>query len=652
MTLSRQMVFIILVSFVFIFMGTFAISLENARHYLARQLESHAQDTATSLGLSLSPVLARKDTTTLRSMVDAIFDRGYYRELVIAGADGTRLLERVNPAGIAGVPAWFVELIPLETPPGEALLVDGWMELGTLRITSHPGFAYAELWRTSADTLLWLSACTAAALGLGLGLIHMVLKRLRSVETQAEAICDGRYPIQDDIPKTRELRHMVLAMNRMSARVQQAFAEQSAIADTLRAQVYVDEVTGLGNRRYFDVQLGQLIQYPDEFAGGALLLMELADFKDFNNRHGYVSGDELLRKAAASIRTACPEEAGCLLARLAGGSFGVIATHGLKETVETLAQRLAGSLVQLRDQGGLDGQGLGHIGVALYATGQTASELLGHADHALRTAQAQGACAWHIHSPAQPQDTPSGARNWRKFLEDSVREERIELSFQPVLPLTATPGEAMHREVLLRLRGESGEMLTAGTFLPMAERVGLAPEFDRIAVRAVLERMGRTASPAKSYAVNLTPGSLRDAGFVDWLCQQLKAFPERAKRLTFEVPEYGVVGDVEAAKRFVQRLRPFGSRFSIDHFGRNFASFAYLHSIGAAYIKIDGSFVRNLHLDQDNQFFLRELTRTAHEIDMKVIAMSVETAEEREALAAILVDGIQGYLICKPGEAD
>jgi diguanylate cyclase (GGDEF)-like protein len=644
------MALIILASFLCVFAGTFAISLGNARHYLSQQLESHAQDAATSLGLSLSPVLARGDLATLKAMADAIFDRGYYRELVVEAADGRRLLALANPAGVEGVPAWFVALVPLETPPGEALIVDGWAEAGKVRLSSHPGYAYAELWRSGADTLLWLALCAAASLALGLGLVRRVLRPLRSAEAQAEALCDGRYPVQDEIPATRELRQMVLAMNRMSARVRQAFEEQAAAAEALRGQAYLDPVTGLGNRRYFDAQIRHLAEAPEEPTGGALLLLELAGFKGFNDRHGYAEGDALLRRVADLVRSACPEADGCLAARLGGGNFGVIAAHGGREEAEALARRLGEGLVGLRGEAGLEDQSLGHVGAALHAAGEDAGALLGRADMALRMAQGEGACAWRIHGPAQARGVPSGARDWRGHLEEAIRQRRLDLSFQPVLALGAEG--ALHREVLLRLRVESGEALAAGMFLPMAERVGLASEIDRIAVEAVLERMRRPASQGKSYAVNLAPGSLRDAGFAEWLGARLRAFPAEAQRLIFEVPEYGVLGDLPAARRFAERLRPSGARLAIDHFGRNFASFAYLRSLGAAYLKIDGSFVRGLHLDLDNQFFLRELTRTAHGIDMRVIALGVEAEEEKAALAAIQVDGVQGYLVGRPGEED
>ena len=650
MTLFRQLARVVVLLFGLVLAGTFAISIGNTRQYIERQLQSHAQDTATSLGLSLSPHLERGDWATIRAMVDAIFDRGYYRQIVILGNDGKPLLERVNSMAIQGVPGWFVDLVPLETPRGEALIVNGWVESGRLWLTSHPGLAYEELWRTVLDTSRWFLTCAAVALGLCLLLLRAVLKPLRAVEQQAEAICEGRYPMQDEMPETRELRQVVQAMNRMAARVQSAFEEQATRIEALRAQAYADPVTGLGNRRYFDNQLAYLIQAREEFASGALFLVQLSGFKAFNDRHGYAQGDELLRHTADMIRAAVAEYGDCTLARLGGADFAAVIKHETLQGVESLARRLSEDLLRLRAPGLADTPEFGHIGIGLYRPGLSASEFLALADQALCQAARNQPVSWRVNAAPEPPSSPNGARSWREFLEEAIQHERIVLSFQPVVALDAGPGAVLHREVLLRLRRESGELLMAAEFLPMAERGGLAVDFDRAAVKAVLRHMEQAPNLAKDYAVNLSPSSVRDPEFTDWLHEQLRAFPKCARRLILEIPEHSVLRDVSAAKSFIQKAQSLGARTSIDHFGRNFASFAYLHSMGARYLKVDGSFVRGLHLDQDNQFFLKELARAAHDINLQVIALNVEAEEEKSALMAIRFDALQGYLTGKPGD--
>ncbi len=339
MTLSRQLITLIVALFIIGLLGTLAISLNNTRHFLITQLESHAQDTATSLGLSLSPPMANNDLPTMNSMVDAIFDRGYYQEITIKRIDGSMLIERRNPLRIEGVPTWFVERIPLSTPEGEALVMSGWRQAATVHVRSHPGYAYAELWRNGMETLWWFSAVALGTLVLGLLMLRMVLRPLRAVEAQAEAICARDYRLQAKLPRTRELRRMVEAMNRMSSKVKLMFDEQAQSSERLREHAYKDPVTGLGNRRYFDTQLQHLMVTPEEFGQGALLLVQISDFKGFNDRHGYQAGDALLRRAAALISECCAPGKACSVTRLGGADFAVVAALTTASDAELLGSR-------------------------------------------------------------------------------------------------------------------------------------------------------------------------------------------------------------------------------------------------------------------------------------------------------------------------
>ena len=647
MTLNRQLLLIILTLFSCMLVGTFTISLNNTRQYLMRQLESHAQDAATSLGLSLSPHMS--DPATMNAMVDAIFDRGYYQEIAIDSVDGKQLIKRINPVQIKGVPDWFIAIIPLETPHADALIVDGWIESGRVRISSHPGLAYDELWRTAVDTFYWYFAAALFYLFLSLSLLRIVLKPLRAVEEQAEAICNRSYPVQHEIPRSRELRKMVLAMNKMSLRVKQMFEEQSAITDALRDQAHLDPVTGIGNRRYFDKQMEYLTQNQEEFIGGALILLRMCDFKNFNDVYGYNEGDNLLRRIAEMIRSVCQDKGECIIARLGGAEFAIIMPYDSPEAVGALAQNLSNQLFQLSEAWAANGNGHpGYIGAALF-TGQSAAELLSHADQALRTAQDEGKEGWSVYRyKPWSEGFPDDINDWRKYLEVAIDNNLYILHFQPVYGVLSNSTEVIFREIFLRLKGNSGNLLVAGLFMPMAEKIGLARDLDMLVVKAALHHMSQEAHGEKTYAINITTSSMRDAKFVNWLCEQLILLPQCAIRLIFEIPEYGILHDVHAAKLFAQRLHGHGSKLSIDQFGRNFASFAYLNSINPTYIKLDGSFVRNINLDKDNQFLVQALTRTAHEINVKVIALNVESNDEQAILTAMRVDGVQGYLIGRP----
>jgi diguanylate cyclase (GGDEF)-like protein len=643
MTLSRQLIALIVALFVIGLLGTLAISLNNTRHFLITQLESHAQDTATSLGLSLSPPMANNDLPTMNSMVDAIFDRGYYQEITIKRIDGSTLIERRNPLRIEGVPAWFVERIPLNTPEGEALVMSGWRQAATVHVRSHPGYAYAELWRNGIETLWWFSAAALGTLTLGLLMLRMVLRPLRAVEAQAEAICARDYRLQAKLPRTRELRRMVEAMNRMSGKVKLMFDEQAQASERLREHAYKDPVTGLGNRRYFDTQLQHLMATPEEFGQGALLLVQLSDFKGFNDRHGYQAGDALLRRAATLINDCCAPGKACSVTRLGGADFAVIAAQTSAGDAELLGQGICQALQQLHGSSQADAATPAHVGIALPRPAQSESELLAEADMALRAAQA-GVTPWYRYDSATlEQQDVHGAADWQDILRKAIQTSGIVLYAQPVLA-AGDAARVLHREVLMRLPTAGGTLLSAGLFIPMAERLGLARELDKLMLSRVISHLAAHDGQALPYSVNLTAGALGEQVFVDWLCGQLEQHAPIAGRLIFELPEYGVLADVAALRRFAERIAGYGARCSIDHFGRGFASFGYLSTIKAHSIKIDGSYVRAIDTDQDKRFFVQALIKTARSIDLEIIAESVERQAEWDALREMGVDGVQGYL--------
>ena len=649
MTLYRQIVISIITLLVLGFMGTVIISTNNLRAYLETQLEVHAQDTATSLGLSLSPHMKPRDMAIVQSMVDAIFDRGYYSSIGVTTLDGQTLLERKVEAGTGNAPQWFVDAVALQAPAAEALIMSGWKQSATVYVTSNPGNAYRELWSNTVDTF-WLFLISAVALILlALLAVRVVLKPLRNVEHQANAICNRSYAIQKELPRTRELRRVVLAMNHLATKVKEIFAEQAALTEGLRKQAYMDPVTGLGNRRFFTRQLKSLVESPEESTQGAFLLLELNQLSRVNKASGYTAGNELLARTAKLINARMRNAENYFAARIKGAEYGIIAAGISKQDTEMLAESLCHDLLQLRADGLVEEDNIAHIGIAMWHQGDTLSELLSEADIALRAARSCEQNSWKLYvPPAAEQANIHGEEHWHDFLRQVVESGNIILTVQPVYGLGNQQHELLHREVLLRISDTNGAPITASIFMPMAERVGLASRIDRLAIDKLLDFMVTGKEVSIDYAVNLSTTSLHEPEFKEWLCRRLLDNPAAARRLLVEFTEYSALVNVQDTGNFIQRLGTLGCRCGIDQFGRGFYSFGYLRNIKVNYLKIDGSYTRGIDREEDNQFFIKALTDTAHSVDIKVIAQSVETSQERSVIEAMNLDGIQGYLTGKP----
>jgi EAL domain-containing protein (putative c-di-GMP-specific phosphodiesterase class I) len=182
----------------------------------------------------------------------------------------------------------------------------------------------------------------------------------------------------------------------------------------------------------------------------------------------------------------------------------------------------------------------------------------------------------------------------------------------------------------------------------MAERTGLASRIDKLAIGKLMSHLASTAHDTTAYAVNLSSTSLHDSAFREWLYDKLQGSPALAKRLLIEFTEYGLLMNLESSGHFIDRLDALGCRCGIDHFGKGFSSFGYLHTMKVSYIKIDGSYIRDIDKEGDNRFFVKALSDAAHSIDIRVIAQSVETEAERNTVESMKLDGIQGFLSGRP----
>ena len=649
MTLLRQLILVITMLFVLLFAGTFAISVHNTRAYLSEQLKTISQDTATSLGLTLSPHFAEdSEMVVIERLIDAVFDSGYYREVVLRGVDGELLVEKRAPKELEAVPAWFVSAFPLETPRGEALIMAGWQQAGTIYVAANPGHAYTKLWTNSVQSFWWFLGASLLTFVLGVVLLHFVLRPLRAVEAQAKAICDREYPVQKHLPWTLELRSVVEAMNRMTTKVKEMFEEQSETMERIRAENFRDPVSGLANRRYFDMQLRFLIGAEDRFLSGALILLELKDLRRLNEQLGFARVDALLEGLGALIQRHCGALSGVdhFAAHIAGADFAIVLADVSEAEADEFITRLMQALPQLHDAGLIDTLDIAHAGLVCY-TGQTLGDLLSQVDSALRAAQAKGANAWQIQRAAARAVATRSASQWSETLRRILAEDRV-LLFRQEVRRVAPAATVHHQEVLLRVIDDGGVVVPAGIFLPMAKRLGLIQEFDRHVVREVMARQKRGDTLGGLIAVNLFPASILDPQFVDWLCQELAAAPEQASQLMFEIAEYSATENLPALRLWVNRLRQLGARTSLDHFGKGFSSFGYLCDTRIDCLKIDGSFITEIERSKDHRFFVESVVKIAHGLDMSVVAESVEEGRAAEILAELGVDAVQGYGISTP----
>ncbi len=651
MPLSRKIGIVISCLIAVIYAGSMLISVTSVRSYLQDQLISQAQDTATSLGLSLGPVLAADDQPLAASMINAIFDPGYYQKIELLSADNKSLVLRERAVSIEGVPNWFVRLIPLRSPAASAGIMSGWQPGGTISVQGHPGYAYLYLWKRTIETFGWFFGGLLLLLLTVAVSLRYLLSPLKQVEGQARAIANRDFVTLDEIPQTRELKSVVLAMNKMSEKLQQMVSSQTELAVQMQHEAYQDSVTSLPNRRQFNSEFGQWLTDTDHFSFGAVLLLEIADFKAFNDQCGYVAGDRRLCRVAKFLTqygTELPGEK--ILARLGGASF-ILVIDGMEEAeAKQACEGILQGLMEMRAAGDPSQPQLAvNIGVSLCQGNGDAGELLGLCDLALRSAQQQGNNTWVVKESASLQPAlPGSATAWSVWLDQIIGEQAIEFFMQPVKNLRQN--SLLHREVLLRARDLDGNHVSAAVFLPMAWRYDRMQQLDCLVVGKILQRLAKDSSTR--LAVNVSDASLRSSDFIDWLSTELTRFPHQAKMLDLEITANAADQSLSQCQALRAILTTHGCHLGIDHFGRGQGYFGYLSTLKPDYVKVDGSYITAAAENADVRFFLQTVAVIIHGLDGLVVAEHVEQNSHLQWVSKNGFDAAQGYEIGRPDAVD
>jgi len=419
-------------------------------------------------------------------------------------------------------------------------------------------------------------------------------------------------------------------------------------AEKLGYQATHDPLTGLINRGEFERRLQRVLGTAEAQDPHALLYLDLDQFKLVNDTAGHRAGDELLRQLAAVLEAKTRKRD--TLARLGGDEFGVLLEHCAPEQ----ALRIARGLVQAVQEFDFVWEAkrftLGvSIGlVSIPEGGETLPEVLSAADRACYAAKDKGRNRVHVYTASDEELAQrKGEMQWIPRLHQALAQDRFRLYAQPIRALGEHGGDGEYQEVLLRLADDEKGVLLPGAFIPAAERYQQMQALDRWVVQMALANLGARADSTR-LAINVSGQSLGDAGFLDYVTEQLEGSGAGPAQICFEITETSVITDLKHALNFIHALKQRGCRFALDDFGSGLSSFAYLKTLPVDYLKIDGRFVQDITEDRFDLAIVRAIQQVARVLGIKTIAESVETESILERLRAIGVDYAQGHAIATP----
>ena len=643
MKLRNQLFLAICLFLLVAFSGSFFVSLESSREQTLSQLRAHAQDAATALGLSLTAQV--DDPAMMELMVSSIFDSGYFSNIRIVNiANQQVLVERSVSAPIKGVPGWFVRLVNLRHEGGDALVMRGWEQVARVEVLSNPQFALAKLWDSTVGSLIWLLVCGLLSAVFGGWLLRRQLRPLDNMVRQAEAISKREFLSLPKLPRTPELKRVVLAMNQMVEKLKALFSEEAARSEKLRSESYQDSQTGLANRRLLDEQLADHLLVAEQNSEGHLLMLRLNDLNGLNQRLGGQRTDALIGAVGELLKrlTRLPERRTWLAARNRGGEFSLL-TPGLgTEDATRLASEISATLENLRLTGASDCMPVAHLGIVAYHPGEAATDVLLRLDQALAETRQRPERPWAIVSRSEIAMKQS-PHDWRTRIDDALTQGQLLLYFQPVVQCADT-SEVLHHKVLARLPDPQDQAIAAGQFLPWVERLGWSARFDLAMLEATLDYLAVNRWPL---ALSLSGSTLRDKPQLQLILDMLESLPELAPLLTLDIDERQLPPP-DDLQRLSHSLLDTGCRIGLQHFGGSFSQIGNLTQLGLAYLKIDGVYIRQIDQQPDKRLFIEAIFRATNSIDLPLIAEMVETQGELEAIRELGVFGVMGRLIGPP----
>ena len=453
-------------------------------------------------------------------------------------------------------------------------------------------------------------------------------------------------------PMSLKVTEMHIEGKRYYTAVVDNISERKNMIHNLQRLAEHDSLTGLYNRHFFMEELDKVMvrakrDIPNQTA---LLYLDLDNFKYVNDTLGHLAGDQLIVEVAALINKRT--RAGDILARLGGDEFAVLLHRTDAFCINTIAESFCQTLGNfIFKYKGKVVDISASIGAAIITEDiDTKEELLARADFSCHEAKRLGRNRIHVYTENDgvQMSNLSNDIGWTRKIKNALENDQFILVCQPIVDTVSKA--VSHSEVLIRMRQDDGELILPGGFLPAAERFGLMSKIDDWVVEHALKLLAsiHTRDPKFKFSINLSASSLENAHILDIIKSALAKWNIPPDALLFEVTETVAMNNLNTASLMLKELQSMGCQTALDDFGVGYSSFTYLKELPVDFVKIDGSFVKDIDTNTLNKAMVRAINDIAHELGKKTIAEFVESENILAILSELNVDYAQGFHLGRP----
>lgn len=640
MSIRRQLALYIGLLMVIILSGNLAVNIYNLKSHFEQQLQARADETATTLALTLSQRAQVKDDASLRSMIDVMFDRGHFSLVRFEYTQSSVVIERGGIEDI-GVPVWFKSAMRLTPGFAQAEVLSGWNQLGTLSVAMHQGPSYQQLWQLVKAECAWFLLMTFIVVYGMRVLLIWLLKPLKQIEGLAQKLSQNQFVHIHDKPTSKEVHSLVQAMNHLSDRLHASFLAHGQTVRKLQQETFNDGLTQVLNNKGWDQYLYDRMKH-EQFAPGWMALVQIENLTLLNEMNGKAVVDELLVQLALQLKTESSlnhEHVG--IARTGGADFWLFSPDPLDISYKVRIEAIHDSLMRLSLVQQYGAQ-LFFVAMPVHEPQDPAS-LKHQLDLLLQRSKNQQESLLIGETEHHPL---TNWVEWQQRLKIALHDERIQLYAQPLFDETHT---MIQQEVHCRLLEDDEEPLMAGYFWPMVDKLNLSQEFDRLVIRQwqrLFEAQKDNRSFNGKWVLNIAGKSLNEPSFRQWFMDAVSV--EQMQSLIIECSEYTLAHVTVKTQMWLHEMVDKGLRLSVDHVGTSGKSFGFLARFPIYQGKIERRYIRDIHQHKDNAFFVSGMIQVFQTQSALCFAEGVEKQEEIDALLKLGVDGVMGYAVGRP----
>ena len=631
MSLSKQLLILISTLFLMIFCVNFVLSVNNIRSYLEGEAEIHAQDTATSLGLSLSPHMDKESDPIIETTIRAIFDRGYYQEIKLINVESDVLVALSNHKSIEGVPDWFIEYFPMNAAMAESEISTGWAISGVIFVRVNSGYAYLKLYEQVKNSFyLSLAAFVISIIILQI-VLHITLSSLRRIEQLALSISSGNFETIDPLPWTTEVSNVTNAMNVMSRKIEKIITSLNLKLTGIGKKLHQDDLTGLYKKSSFETDMKHLLatnrdafiftikidglnSLVKEFDRGAIDTF-LKDFSqilvDFSEQRG---------------------EEGASAYRFFGSEFALLVKNTNVNEVEQIAKQLSVSFAKVGEA--YQRADIAHMGIVPFNPVGSVEGLLLAANEAYEQAQIIGENGYYIRLN---ENDAKDMAEWKALVFDSVDNHSYSTSFVDPIECFKT-GNVLIEEAFLKVTDKSGQPVSIGTFVSIAEKFAKAVELDKSVILKVIEHI-KFESITHEVAINLSTRTIKNSGFRSWLVGLMKQNQSISQKLVFSLSAYAVAKEVIVYKEFIDFVHRLGAKVMIKRFETRSLSPDDTKYLKPDYIRLCRDLGKGISVEEEKNNFVETMQEIAELLEISILAENVQVEEDFNRLNEIGIVG-------------